>query len=209
MDGYIGEIKCFGGNYAPMNWMFCWGQILPIQQYSAVYALLGTQFGGDGRSNFALPDLRGRIPVTSGNVQGLTPRSQGQTGGYEGIALNINQVPLHNHTIQNTVTVEKNMTINATANIKCASTAGSKNTPLSNFMAVVPRGSNSYSSRVNTDTMNTGVLSNINFNLDGTVGVSVNSTCVGAGDTAQHSNMQPCLGLNFIICIYGYWPPRD
>ncbi len=209
MEGYLGEIKCFGGNYAPLNWMFCLGQLLPIRGYTPLFALLGNQFGGDGRVNFALPDLSGRIPVCSGTVQGLTPKVQGQTGGYEGIALNINQVPVHNHTIQNTVTVDKNITINANANIKCASIAGSKSTPLNNFLAAVPRGSNSYSTSVNADTMNEGVLSNINFSLNGTVGVSVNSTCQGAGDAGQHSNMQPCLGLNFIICTNGYWPPRD
>jgi len=208
MDGFIGEIKCFGGNFAPQNWMFCWGQILSIQQYTPLFALIGNQFGGDGKVNFALPDLRGRIPVTSGSVQGLTPRYQGQFGGNENILLNIGQVPPHNHNIVNTTTSEKNITLNATANIKCSSSVVDTNTPKGNYPGMI-RGSNSYSSSVNADTMNANLLSNVAINIQGDVSVSVTSTCGTSGDSLAHNNIQPCQCLNFIICIYGYWPPRD
>lgn len=99
MDGYIGEVKLFAGTYAPMNWAFCQGQLLNIQQYSALYAILGTQYGGNGTTNFALPDLQGRVPVCSGNGAGLTPRANGQKGGAETVALSTANMPAHNHPI--------------------------------------------------------------------------------------------------------------
>ncbi|OFX42034.1 MAG: hypothetical protein A2W95_14840 [Bacteroidetes bacterium GWA2_40_14] len=209
MDGFIGEIKCFGGNYAPLNWMFCWGQILPIQQYTPLFALIGNQFGGDGKVNFALPDLRGRIPITSGVIQGYTPKYQGQFGGYENVLLNISQIPPHNHNIVNTSTCEKNLSINATANVKCSSSIIDSNTPKNNYLGTFERGTNLYSTSVNADTMNTNLLSNVNFNIQGDISVNVNSTCGASGDSLAHSNIQPSQCLNFIICIYGYWPPRD
>ena len=99
MDGYMGEIKMFAGNYPPANWAFCQGQLLAISEYNALYAILGTQFGGDGRVNFNLPDLRSRVPVGSGQGLGLSYRAQGQYGGYERVALSANQLPSHSHTI--------------------------------------------------------------------------------------------------------------
>ncbi len=100
MDGYFGEVKMFAGTFAPQNWLFCWGQTLQIRQYSALYSVLGTQFGGDGRTTFLLPDLRGRIPIGSGNGQNLTPRTQGQNGGAENVTLTTQQLPTHSHTVK-------------------------------------------------------------------------------------------------------------
>src|SRR6202012_5718198 len=87
----------FGCNFAPQGWAMCQGQILPISQYSALFSLLGTQFGGNGTSNFALPDLRSRIPMGQGNGSGLTPRAVGETRGGEGVTLTTGQLPAHNH----------------------------------------------------------------------------------------------------------------
>ena len=81
MEGYLGEIKMFAGTFAPVNWVFCWGQTLQISQYAALFALIGTQFGGDGTTTFGVPDLRGRVPVGAGTGPGLTPRTPGQKGG--------------------------------------------------------------------------------------------------------------------------------
>ena len=99
-EPYIGEIRMFGGNYAPRNWALCDGQLLAIAQNDALFALLGTIYGGDGRTTFALPDLRGRIPIHLGSGPGLTPRSIGSRGGSEDETLNINQLPAHNHAFQ-------------------------------------------------------------------------------------------------------------
>lgn len=89
---YIGEVKMFGGNFAPAGWMFCEGQLLPISENDALFNLLGTTYGGDGQSTFALPDLRGRLPVHQGNTFVL-----GQAGGTEEVTLTVQQIPVHSH----------------------------------------------------------------------------------------------------------------
>ncbi len=97
LDPFLAEIILFGGNFAPQGWAKCEGQLLSISQYSALFSILGTQYGGDGETTFALPDLRGRVPVGQGNGPGLTPRSNGQKFGSETETLNVNQMPSHNH----------------------------------------------------------------------------------------------------------------
>jgi len=89
---YVGEIRMFAGNFAPSGWLFCEGQLLPISENPTLFQLIGTTYGGDGESTFALPDLRGRIPLHSGN--GFT---LGETGGVEAVTLTVSQIPAHNH----------------------------------------------------------------------------------------------------------------
>ena len=89
---YVGEIRMFGGNFAPAGWMFCEGQLLPISENETLFQLIGTTYGGDGQETFALPDLRGRIPIHQGNGFILA-----ETGGAEEITLTVNQIPAHGH----------------------------------------------------------------------------------------------------------------
>lgn len=89
---YVGEIRMFAGNFAPAGWMFCEGQLLPISENETLFQLIGTTYGGDGESTFALPDLRGRIPIHQGNNFILA-----ETGGAEEITLTVNQIPAHSH----------------------------------------------------------------------------------------------------------------
>jgi microcystin-dependent protein len=89
---YVGEIRMFGGNFAPAGWMFCEGQLLPISEYETLFNLIGTTYGGDGQSTFALPDLRGRLPLHQGNGFTLA-----ETGGVETVTLTISQIPAHSH----------------------------------------------------------------------------------------------------------------
>ncbi|HEX8553330.1 MAG TPA: tail fiber protein [Sphingomonas sp.] len=89
---YVGEIRMFGGNFAPAGWMFCEGQLLPISENETLFQLIGTTYGGDGESTFALPDMRGRIPIHQGNGFILA-----ETGGAEEITLTANQIPVHSH----------------------------------------------------------------------------------------------------------------
>lgn len=96
-DPFIAEIIMFGGNFAPRGWAFCDGQLLQISQYSAVFSLMGTTFGGDGRSTFGLPDLRGRVAVHPGSGPGLSPITWGQKGGVQTTVLTVNQLPSHSH----------------------------------------------------------------------------------------------------------------
>ncbi|MEM7220636.1 MAG: tail fiber protein [Pseudomonadota bacterium] len=97
MDPYLGEIQIFAGNFAPRGWAFCDGQLLSISQYEALYSLLGTMYGGDGRSTFALPDLRGRAPRGMGTGPGLSPVTQGERAGAETHTLTAAQMPGHSH----------------------------------------------------------------------------------------------------------------
>lgn len=98
-EPFLAEIKMFGGNFAPRGYAFCSGQLLPISQNTAVFSLMGTIYGGDGRTTFALPDLRGRVPIHWGNGPGLQNYNIGQKGGAETVTLNVNQMPQHNHSV--------------------------------------------------------------------------------------------------------------
>lgn len=96
---YLGEVLLVPYNFAPRGWAMCQGQILSIQTNTALFSLLGTTFGGDGIRTFALPDLRGRTPISSGQAPGLSFYSLGQTGGEETVTLTVNQIPAHNHRV--------------------------------------------------------------------------------------------------------------
>lgn len=99
-DPFIGEINYFAGNFAPRGWAFCDGQLLPISQNTALFSLLGTTYGGDGETNFALPDLRGRVAVHYGRGPGLSSRSMGEKAGSETVTATLNNLPAHTHSFQ-------------------------------------------------------------------------------------------------------------
>jgi microcystin-dependent protein len=115
MDEFIGVIKLFAGNYAPQGWAFCNGQTLSISQNQALFSILGTTYGGDGKTTFQLPDLGGRVPVGTGQGLGLTPCTLGERAGLERITLNPSQMAPHNH--------EFNFSNNSTAVVKINTTA--------------------------------------------------------------------------------------
>ena len=144
MDGYIGEIKMFAGTYAPENWVFCEGQLLSIQNYTSLYAIIGDQFGGDGRTTMGVPDLRGRVPIGVGTGTGLTTRYSGQKGGYERIQLATSQLPAHSHTV------------------KCDTTSGPtqvSNTPQNNLPGNNPNGT-SYGPTESASLMKSDMINN-------------------------------------------------
>ncbi len=97
---YIGEIRMFGGNFAPNGWMLCEGQLLAIFEYETLFSLIGTTYGGDGQTTYALPDLRGRVPLHAGAGAGLSSRTLGEAGGQETVLLTVNQIPGHTHAPQ-------------------------------------------------------------------------------------------------------------
>jgi microcystin-dependent protein len=96
---FVGEIRMFGGNFAPAGWMFCDGALLPISENDVLFQVIGTTYGGDGESTFALPDLRGRLPIHRGQSAGTSLRTLGEAGGVEYVTLNVQQMPVHNHTM--------------------------------------------------------------------------------------------------------------
>lgn len=99
---YIGEIRLLGFSRVPQGWLPCDGALLPISEFDALFALIGTTYGGDGATTFATPDLRGRVPLHAGTGPGLSPRTTGQRGGSEHVTLNDTQIPAHSHTISAT-----------------------------------------------------------------------------------------------------------
>ncbi|MEZ4771045.1 MAG: tail fiber protein [Caldilineales bacterium] len=96
-EPFVGEIRMFAGNFAPQGWAFCDGQLLAISENDALFSLLGTTYGGDGRTTFGLPDLRGRVPIHAGQGPGLSPRQLGSRGGQEMVTLTVNQLASHSH----------------------------------------------------------------------------------------------------------------
>jgi microcystin-dependent protein len=103
-DPFVGEIRMFAGNFAPVGWAFCDGQLLPVSQNAALFSLLGTTYGGDGRTTFALPDLRGRAPIHAGQGPGLSQRNLGAKGGEESVTLAEAQLPSTTGTTRAAVT---------------------------------------------------------------------------------------------------------
>src|SRR6187455_1349248 len=104
MDPFVAEIRIFPFNFAPKGWAFCDGQLLPISQNTALFSLLGTMYGGDGKSTFALPDLQGSAAMMWGQGAGLSLYDEGQTGGSQDVTLLVSEIPFHTHTIQSFAT---------------------------------------------------------------------------------------------------------
>lgn len=115
-DCYVGEIRIFAGNYAPEDWVICDGRTLTVSGNEVLFSLIGTTYGGDGRTNFNLPDLRGRLPIGAGSGKGLTKRNQGDSGGTDTVTLDESQIAPHSHVLNatsaaaNSVTPGANMT---------------------------------------------------------------------------------------------------
>jgi len=208
MDAYLGEIKCFAGDYAPKGWFLCQGQVLNISNYQALYSLLGTQYGGDGIATFALPDLRGRTPIGTGTGTGLTTRVTGQLLGSETVALTSHEIPNHFHTISNQATATNNLSGSGTGTIKCLAATGNADTPVGNYPANSRSRTNAFTSTAGTDQLNTDALQ-MNVTLTGNINVHVNSQCNAAGNSVAHNNVQPWTCINYIICYNGIYPPRS
>ncbi len=169
---HIGDIKIFAGNFAPKFWALCQGQLVSIASNSALFSILGTTYGGNGTTNFALPDLRGRVPIGWGNGPGLTGVSLGDMSGTENTTLSVANLPSHTHTL------------NAKAGV------GSQAAPGGNILAASDQRNSQY----------TNAAADTNLS-----GGAIGSTGSGTG----HSNMQPSLGMNFIICLQGVFPSRN
>ena len=163
---YVGEIRMFAGNFAPAGWMFCEGQLLPISENETLFQLIGTTYGGDGESTFALPDLRGRTPLHQGN--GFVPA---ETGGVEEITLTVSQIPAHSHAL-----------------LGCAAN-GSQTSPGGNLLAkstvIAP-----YAAETPNAAMAPTAIASV-------------------GGSQPHTNFQPYLCVDFIISLFGIFPPSS
>jgi microcystin-dependent protein len=176
---FIGEIRMFGGNFAPTNWALCNGQLLGIAQNQALFTLIGTTFGGNGVSTFQLPNLQGRLAVGQGTGPGLSNRVIGQMSGEENVTLTQSTIPNHGHAL-----------MASTAN---ASTANIGSTVLPGVVA-----SPGHFYAVNDGTSPPPLAGTLPA---GSVGVT--------GGNLPHSNLMPTLCLTFIIALYGVYPSRN
>lgn len=214
MDQMLASIQIFAGNFAPRSWAFCDGQLMSIAQNTALFSLLGTTYGGDGRTTFALPDLRGRVPIGPRRGPGLSNYVLGQRSGQELAYLNTLQIPSHTHNASATATDVPGSTvpINATATVHADSTGATSN-PAGKFLAkpgdISLTEVKAYGDTADV-TLNAGAVT-----VDGTVDLgnipapNVSVTVFNSGGSQGHNNMQPFLALNYIIAIQGYFPSRN
>lgn len=203
-EPFVGEIIMFAGNFAPRGWALCQGQLLSIAQNTALFSILGTTYGGDGRTTFALPDLRGRAPIHEGTGPGLTPRPLGSRSGVEAVTLNVNQIPSHTHFAQATTKA-----VGGSVQIKVGDTPDSDN-PEGAYLAALesdmggdPVTTKGYSSSSSGMTLAAG---SAQLNLEG---VQTRVELSNTGLSQPHNNMQPYLAVNFIIALVGVFPSRN
>jgi len=181
----------FGGNFAPRAWAFCEGQLLSIAQNQALFSILGTTYGGDGRTTFALPDLRGRAPINPGTGPGLTTRKLGQRSGTETNQLTQNQLPAHSH----------GTTVNLTGVVKPLANSDTGNDGIPSDTSY-PAEPNPATNIYNTGTPDT-TLGPSPVTITGTVIVG------NTGANQPINNMQPFLGVYYVICMQGVFPSRS
>jgi microcystin-dependent protein len=210
MEGTIAEIRCFAGNFAPKNWAFCNAQTIAIQQNTALFSLLGTTFGGNGTTTFQLPDLQGRVPVGTGNGAGLTPMVLGQKGGTESNIMLQTQMPQHTHIATFTPTGGGGGGGSVTANLNVVNAPGTLATGGGNLLA----GSHGLGSSTGifaaagtaTVAMAAGSIT-VTGGGGGITGGTVTNAI--SGGSQPFPVMQPYLGMNYIICMYGIFPSRN
>jgi microcystin-dependent protein len=200
-DPFLGEIRMVGFTFAPAGWALCQGQTMPVQQNQALFSLLGVTYGGNGTSNFQLPDLQGRSPVGTGNGLGLTPIVAGDKDGQEEFALTLNQLPTHTHvaTSSGGSTATGTVSIPATTlNAGEAATPGP--TTVLGPVAAGGRAGTLYSTAAPNTT-----LAPFNVTVQGG-GPSIQNGLTGSGLPTPLRN--PFLGLTCIIALQGIFPPR-
>lgn len=207
---YLGEVCTFAFDYCPQNFVPANGQILQIAQNSALFALLGTRYGGDGRTTFGLPDLRGRSPIHYGQGPGLSPVSIGQSNGVESTTLTIGQLPIHNHAItgQASGTVTTTVTVNALS----TETAGAATAPAAaaNTIGKIGAGSPAYYPYSAAKAVPVPVTASVNTAgvSPGTVTLPVTGSTANAGASQPFSVLNPRLALNYCIATTGLFPSR-
>ena len=193
---FIGQVTLFAGNFAPRAYAFCQGQLLPISSNTALFSILGTIYGGDGRTTFALPDLRGRCAIHPGRGPGLSTYVLGERQGIERVNLNLLQLPSHNHVATFS---------GAQASLLVNSGDGDSNEPGGKYLAkavtpavgpVPANVANMYSSTTDNTTLAVGdVVGNMAVN--------------NSGGSQSHENRRPFIAINYIIALQGTYPSRS
>lgn len=184
MEGLVGEMRAFAGTYAPVNWLICNGSMLPISEtdFQQLYSLIGTAYGGDGRTNFRLPDLRGRMALGKGQGKGLSFYRLGDTGGVLDECLTEETMPEHNHIVR----------------ISSASSENVEHPSSSTLPGIIepPEGS-------------TDAFGYLKETASGITKKELNEeTILNTGNDWPHNNVMPCMAITYIICYKGIYPQR-
>ncbi|MEL4245096.1 phage tail protein [Shewanella xiamenensis] len=197
-DPFIGQISMFAGNFAPRGWAFCNGQLLSISQNSALFSIIGTTYGGNGQTTFALPNMQGRVPVHQGQGSGTSQYVLGEMAGQETVTLTSSQMPIHNHAVDLTGTGNVSVALGAsTAN-------GNTPTPSPTTVpAKVASGLNALNAFSST-APDTNLLP-----INTTTSVHLTGATTNTGNGLPVEVLQPYLTVNFIIALEGIYPSRN
>ncbi|MCK6191122.1 MULTISPECIES: tail fiber protein [unclassified Pseudomonas] len=195
MEVFIGTIQPFAFNFAPRDWALCAGQTLPLSQYQALFALIGTTYGGTGTTNFMLPNLQGRLPVGQGAGAGLTPRVIGQVSGTESVTATLANLPAHTH---------GTTALKASTSVQLANAASNPaNAPTTTNSFIGASGTGPGSATIYSDQQGASPVP-----LNG-VSTTVTGTIDPAGQGQPMGTMNPFLVINFSIALNGLFPTRD
>lgn len=210
MDPFVGEISYVAFNYAPEGWLQCDGQVLPINQYNALFSLIGNTYGGNGSTTFALPDMRGRVAVHRGQHPGGSMFTLGQTGGAENATLTVNNLPAHNHTA--TATSASTSAVapgaSATSTLKAVNSDADQKNASGNSLANAKGLNSAYSAAAPNVSMNAASIETTLSGLGITTTTSTNVSIGSTGNSQPFSIMQPYTVVNCIIASQGIYPPR-
>ncbi|WJM96002.1 tail fiber protein [Pseudomonas defluvii] len=201
-DPFLGEIRMVGFNFNPYGWALCQGQVMPLNQNTALFALLGTTYGGDGVSTFALPDFRSRIPVGFGQGTGLPAYDMGQKGGAVAMAELASTLAQHAHTVS--------LTVNGTAAMQVVNAAATSSTPLAGGYLAIPDDGQGGTFNL----YHSGVLANgqpaakVSLSAPAVTATGTGQTSI-SGQSTPYSLLNPYLSVNFIIALQGIFPTRN
>ena len=184
-EPYVGQIQLYAFGFAPRGWAICAGQIIPIQQNTALFSILGTNYGGNGQTTFGLPNLQGRVGIGVGQGPGLSPYDQGQTGGSTSVTLTTAELPAHSHTFNTT-------SVQGTTSTSAGNQLG---------LSVVSTGGKTGGTTTTAQIYSPNAAS-------ATTGLAPQSITM-AGGSQPHNNLQPYLTLNYCIAMAGAFPPRN
>jgi microcystin-dependent protein len=182
-EPYLGNVTIFGGNFAPRNWAYCDGSLLSISQNTALFSLIGTTYGGDGQTNFALPNLGGRFAIGTGQGPGLSNFVLGAIGGSLTLTVSVAQMPQHNHSV-----------ISATGGPGASTVAGTTDKPAADVPATVNGASSCYTTSPSTAMMGS---------------VTIPGATTISGGSQPIDCISPYLAMNYIICVEGIFPSRN
>lgn len=189
MEGTMSEIRMFAGNFAPKSWAFCNGQLMAIATNSALFSLLGTTYGGDGRTTFGLPNMLGRAPLSPGQSTGTSNYQLGEITGANSVTLNTTNLPSHNHVSNGSPTIN--------IQPQCNTNPGTATEPEGQFSATPSDGSSLYS------TSGSDIMASVNYTATSNLVATV------SGSSMPIPLGSPFLGINYVICLYGIYPSRN